>query len=124
VSNPFDSDIPGLLDVQTRAAGPQGALPLTAEILRTQPSGNLFGWSQNAGMGWAPSALGGKEFLILSTHGGVRAPDGTPIALGYHTGHWEIGLLVEAAAHVFRDARAIPFAAACACLRHRSRESA
>ena len=26
------------------------------------------------------------------------APDGTPIALGYHTGHWEIGLLVEAAA--------------------------
>jgi putative YjhG/YagF family dehydratase len=113
VNNPFDSDAPGLLDVRTRAAGPQGALPLTAELLRSQPSGNLFGWSQNAGMGWAPSALGGKEFLILSTHGGVRAPDGTPIALGYHTGHWEIGLLVEAAAHVFRDARAIPFAAAC-----------
>ena len=49
-------------------------------------------------MGWDPSALGGKEFLILSTHGGIRAPDGTPIALGYHTGHWEVGLLVEAAA--------------------------
>ena len=113
MNNPFDSDAPGLLDVRTRAAGPQGALPLTAELLRSQPSGNLFGWSQNAGMGWAPSALGGKEFLILSTHGGVRAPDGTPIALGYHTGHWEIGLLVEAAARVFRDARAIPFAAAC-----------
>src|SRR5918996_4963666 len=113
MDNLFDSEIPGLFDVYTRAAGPQGSLPFTADMLRTLPSGDLFGWSQNAGMGWAPSALGGKEFLILSTHGGVRAPDGTPIALGYHTGHWEIGLLVEAAAHVFREAGATPFAAAC-----------
>jgi putative YjhG/YagF family dehydratase len=113
VSNPFDSEAPGLLDVRTYAAGPTGSLPLTPEMLKTAPSGNLFGWSQNAGMGWAPSALGAKEFLMLSTHGGVRAADGTPIALGYHTGHWEIGLLVQAAAHVFRDAGAIPFAAAC-----------
>jgi putative YjhG/YagF family dehydratase len=60
-----------------------------------------------------PSALGGKEFLMLSTHGGIRAPDGTPIALGYHTGHWEVGLLVEAAAHVFKASGAVPFAAAC-----------
>ena len=51
--------------------------------------GDLFGWTQNAGMGWEPSAMTGREFLILSTHGGIRAPDGTPIALGYHTGHWE-----------------------------------
>src|SRR5918996_4629923 len=113
MDNLFDSEIPGLFDVYTRAAGPQGSLPFTADMLRTLPSGDLFGWSQNAGMGWAPSALGGKEFLILSTHGGVRAPDGTPIALGYHTGHWEIGLLVEAAAHVFREGGAVPFAAAC-----------
>jgi putative YjhG/YagF family dehydratase len=111
--NPFDSDTAGLLDVHTHAVGPSGSLPLTAEMLRNLPSGHLFGWSQNAGMGWNPSAVGGKEFLILSTHGGIRAPDGTPIALGYHTGHWEIGLLVEAAAHVFREAGAIPFAAAC-----------
>ena len=27
-----------------------------------------------------------------------RAPDGSPIALGYHTGHWEVGKLVQAAA--------------------------
>ena len=79
-------------------------------MLRDRPSGDLFGWSQNAGMGWAPSALGGKEFLILSTHGGIRAPDGTPIALGYHTGHWEVGLLMEAAADEFKRAGAIPFA--------------
>jgi xylonate dehydratase len=113
MDNLFDSEIPGLFDVYTRAPGPQGSLPFTAEMLRTLPSGDLFGWSQNGGMGWTPSALGGREFLILSTHGGVRAPDGTPIALGYHTGHWEIGLLVEAAAHVFREAGAIPFAGAC-----------
>jgi putative YjhG/YagF family dehydratase len=111
-TNPFDSD-DDILDVATRASGPAGALPLTAEMLRNAPSGNLFGWSQNAGMGWAPAALGGKEFLILSTHGGVRAPDGTPIALGYHTGHWEVGLLVEAAARVIKAEGAIPFAAAC-----------
>jgi putative YjhG/YagF family dehydratase len=90
-----------------------GTLPLTAEMLRERPSGDLFGWTQNAGMGWSPSALGGKEFLMLSTHGGIRAPDGTPIALGYHTGHWEVGLLLEAAAEVFKSAGAIPFAASC-----------
>jgi putative YjhG/YagF family dehydratase len=82
-------------------------------MLRERPSGDLFGWTQNAGMGWNPAALGGKEFLMLSTHGGIRAADGTPIALGYHTGHWEVGLLLEAAAGVFKTAGAIPFAAAC-----------
>jgi putative YjhG/YagF family dehydratase len=111
--NPFDSDDPRLFDVSTRAAGPAGALPLTAAMLRERPSGDLFGWTQNAGMGWNPAALGGREFLMLSTHGGIRAADGTPIALGYHTGHWEVGLLLEAAAGVFKTAGAIPFAAAC-----------
>src|SRR5579871_4912662 len=112
--NPFfDSDDPAIYDVPTRAPGPSGSLPLTEHILRTWPSGDLFGWSMNAGMGWAPEALGGKEFLILSTHGGLRAPDGTPIALGYHTGHWEVGLLVEAAARELKSAGAIPFAGAC-----------
>jgi xylonate dehydratase len=111
--NPFDSDDPRLFDVSTRAAGPKGALPLTAQMLRERPSGDLFGWTQNAGMGWNPSALGGNEFLMLSTHGGIRAADGTPIALGYHTGHWEVGLLLEAAADVFKRAGAIPFAGSC-----------
>jgi dihydroxyacid dehydratase/phosphogluconate dehydratase len=64
-------------------------------------------------MGWAPEQLGGKEVLILSTHGGVRAPNGTPIALGYHTGHFEVGLLVEAAAQELKSAGAVPFAGAC-----------
>ena len=59
---------------------------------------NSFGLTQDAGMGWDPAKLGGQEFLLLSTHGGLRAEDGTPIALGYHTGHWEVGLLVAEAA--------------------------
>jgi len=111
--NLFDGGGPELLDISSHAPGPSGALPFTESMLRERPSGDLFGWSQNAGMGWTPSALGGKEFLILSTHGGIRAPDGTPIALGYHTGHWEVGLLMEAAANEFKRAGAIPFAAVC-----------
>jgi putative YjhG/YagF family dehydratase len=111
--NQFKTEDLSLFDVATHAPGPTGSLPLTAEMLRDRPSGDLFGWTQNAGMGWDPSALGGPEFLILSTHGGIRAPDGTPIALGYHTGHWEVGLLMEAAAREFKAAGAVPFAAAC-----------
>ena len=112
-TNPFDSDDPTLTDIRTRVPGPAGSLPFTAEMLRDRPSGDLFGWSQNAGMGWEPSAIGGREFLILSTHGGIRAADGTPVALGYHTGHWEVGLLMEAAAGVFKAGGAVPFAASC-----------
>ncbi|MFN3332531.1 MAG: YjhG/YagF family D-xylonate dehydratase, partial [Caldilinea sp.] len=51
-----------------------------------------------------------KEFLILSTQGGIRNPDGSPTALGYHTGHWEVGLLMQAAAEEFGRLDAIPFA--------------
>jgi len=111
--NDFDSADPAVFDVVTHAAGPAGSLPLTEEMLRDRPSGDLFGWTQNAGMGWEPAALGGREFLILSTHGGIRRSDGTPIALGYHTGHWEVGLLMEAAAAELKSAGAIPFAASC-----------
>ena len=100
-------------DVATHAPGPRGQLPITAEMLLTQPSGNLFGLSQNAGMGWAPEKLLGEQVLILSTHGGLRAPDGTPIALGFHTGHWELGALVAEAAITLKSLNAVPFAGAC-----------
>jgi putative YjhG/YagF family dehydratase len=84
-------------------------------MLLHRPSGETFGLAQDAGMGWDPAALGGsaKEFLILSTHGGIRAADGTPVALGYHTGHWEVGLLMDAAAKELKSLGAIPFAAYC-----------
>src|SRR5580704_5993959 len=102
-----------LRGVATHARGPTGALPLTPEMLLTQPSGNLFGLSQNVGMGWDPARLGGPEVLILSTHGGLRAEDGSPIALGFHTGHWEVGSLVAEAARELKGLHAIPFAGAC-----------
>src|SRR4029077_6015374 len=87
--------------------GPAGKLPLTPDTLREEPSGNLFGLTQNVGMGWSPRALEGPQYVIVSTHGGLRSEDGSPVALGYHTGHWEIGLLVRAAAEALRGAGAI-----------------
>ncbi len=99
-----------LYEVATHAAGPAGSLPLTDELLREAPSGDLFGLSQNVGMGWSPGKLGGKQFLLLSTQGGLRRDDGTPLALGYHTGHWEIGLLAKEAAMELTAGGAVPFA--------------
>ncbi len=102
-----------MLAVRTHSPGPAGALPLTAEMLLTEPSGNLFGLTQNAGMGWEPNRLLDPEFLILSTHGGLRAENGQPIALGFHSGHWEVGLLVAEAAREIKAMHATPFAGAC-----------
>lgn len=99
-----------LWDIQTHASGPQGSLPLTSDMLLDAPSGNIFALSQNAGMGWEPRELGRPQYLLLSTQGGIRAPDGKPVALGYHTGHWEVGLLMQAAADELRTHGAIPFA--------------
>ena len=99
-----------LFDVETTADGPSGALPLTEEFLRDSPSGDVFGLTQNAGMGWKASEVGREQFLILSTQGGVRADDGTPVALGYHTGQWEVGLLVREAAAELDRLGGLPFA--------------
>ena len=109
----FDSGAPDMYQIKTRATGPAGSLPITEDMLLHSPSGDLFGMTQNAGMGWNAAEVGRKQFLILSTQGGLRAPDGQPIALGYHTGHWEIGLLVQAAAEEFRRLQTIPFAGFC-----------
>jgi putative YjhG/YagF family dehydratase len=91
----------------------EGKLALTESMLLEEPSGNLFGLTQNVGMGWDPQEVGREQYLILSTHGGMRAEDGSPIALGYHTGHWEVNLLVRQAAETLREQGTIPFAAYC-----------
>jgi putative YjhG/YagF family dehydratase len=104
---------PAVWEITTSGTGPAGRLPLTAEMLLERPSGDIFGLTQNAGMGWAPHELGRPQFLMLGTNGGIRAPDGRPIALGYHTGHWEIGLLMHAAADELRALECLPFAAFC-----------
>lgn len=108
--NQFESSDPNLYEVTTHAPGPVGRLPLQADWLRETPSGHLFGWMMDAAMGWTPEHLGRNEFLILSTQGGIRAADGKPSALGYHTGHWEVGLLAQAAAEELTRLGAIPFA--------------
>jgi putative YjhG/YagF family dehydratase len=111
----FDEIVGGAApaEVKTAGAGPAGRLPLTAEMLLERPSGDIFGWTQNAGMGWDPRELGRPQYLILSTQGGIRAADGRPIALGYHTGHWEIGLLLQAAAEELTALGGMPFAGYC-----------
>jgi putative YjhG/YagF family dehydratase len=107
----FDSGDESLYSIATTADGPAGSLPLEAERLASMSSGELFGWTQNVSMGLHPMRLSSRELLILSTMGGVRGPDGETVALGYHTGHWELGLLVEAAARELTEIGAIPFAA-------------
>ncbi len=102
-----------IADTRTHGTGPSGQIPITPDMLLNEPSGNLFGMTQNAGMGWDPDDVGLTQYLILSTHGGLRAEDGSPLALGYHTGHWEVNLLVRAAAETIRQQRGLPFAAYC-----------
>lgn len=106
----LDSADSNLWDVETRGDGPEGSLPLDAGMLLDLPSGDLFGLTQNAGMGWRPDQLLRNQYLILSTQGGIRGEDGKPIALGYHTGHYEVGLLMRAAAAEFDRLDGLPFA--------------
>ena len=106
----LDSADPGLYRIHTNGPGPVGKLPFTEQMLLDSPSGDLFGMTQNAGMGWEPHELLRPQFLILSTQGGIRSEDGRPIALGYHTGHWEVGLLMRAAAEEFKRLECLPFA--------------
>ena len=93
--------------------GPRGRLPVTEETLRSAPCGDLFGMTQDAGMGWSASALNRKQILILSTRAGLRRDDGQPLALGYHTGNWELGLLEQEAARTLREHGVLPYAACC-----------
>ena len=110
LSNLLDGDTDNIFEIQTSGAGPAGSLPLTDEMLRHSPSGDLFGLTQNAGMGWDPQQLLRPQYLILSTQGGIRGEDGKPIALGYHTGHWEVGLLMRAVAERLCELECLPFA--------------
>ena len=111
ISGILDSGLPDLFNIETISDGPAGSLPLTEEMLRESPSGDLFGLTQSAGMGWDPQTLCWDQVLILSTQGGIRGEDGKPIALGYHTGHWEVGLLMKAAAEQLTRLERVPFAA-------------
>jgi len=109
----LDSRDEAIFDVTTKGAPPAGSLPLTDEMLRTWACGDLFGLTQAAGMGWPLKEMLGPQMLILGTMGGIRAPDGTPVALGFHTGHFEVGLLMQAAAQQVKALGGVPFASYC-----------
>lgn len=102
----IDDTIP----VHTAAEGPAGKSLITGEQLRSALSGEIFGMTQNAGMGWNPLLLNRPQYLILGTMGGIRREDGSPLALGYHTGHWEIGVMMEEIAEELTANQGIPFA--------------
>lgn len=103
----------GLYEVATNAPGTRGELPVSENVLAEAPSGDLFGLIQNVGMGWEPSQASADAYVLLSHQGGLRRPDGRPIALGYHTGQFELGLLMQAAAEELRTLGCTPFAGFC-----------
>jgi hypothetical protein len=63
----FQSEKTSVYNIQTVADGPAGNLPLTDQMLRQSPSGDLFGLSQNVGMGWNAAGAADRQVLILST---------------------------------------------------------
>lgn len=99
--------------VRTKMPARSGELPFTEAMLRERPSGDLFGWSHNVAMGAHADLMTSNQVLILTTAGGIRADDGTPVALGYHTGHWEVAMVAAEAAGEFKQAGWLPFAAHC-----------
>ncbi|KMY23939.1 dehydratase [Actinobaculum suis] len=101
---------PEFYHVDTHAPGPKGRLPLTAKQLREAPSGVLFSMTQGVGMGWDPETIGQDDVMIISTLGGMRGEDGTPTALGLHTGHFELGMLIEEAANELKRQGDVPYA--------------
>lgn len=111
ISEIYRSDDDTLYKATTNAPGPQGKLPLTAEMLMEHPSGDIFGMTMNAGMGWEPDKLLGTQVMVIGTVGGIRGADGKPVALGLHTGHYETSMLMDAAAREVTAADGVPYAA-------------
>ncbi|WP_226570870.1 YjhG/YagF family D-xylonate dehydratase [Mangrovibacter yixingensis] len=99
-----------IYQVRTHAKGPEGELPLTADMLINRPSGDIFGMTMNAGMGWAPEELDQDSVLLISTLGGLREPQGKPVALALHQGHYELDIQLRAAAQELKSQHALPYA--------------
>jgi putative YjhG/YagF family dehydratase len=78
----------------TSASGPGGSLPLTADEMRTWSSGDIFGLTQDSGMGMTPALMKQDQVMVLTTMGGLKFADGRPAAYGLHTGHWQIDSMV------------------------------
>lgn len=110
MSGLFEPAREDLYDVRSQADGPGGALPLTDDLLRHAPSGTVFGMTQNVGMGADPARSADPGVLVLSTQGGLRRADGSMAALGYHTGHYELGTMAGAIAEELTGRGFLPYA--------------
>lgn len=110
VAKLFEDISPQAYRAQTHANGPQGSLPVTAEMLRKLPSGNIFGMTINAGMGWTPDTLAQGDVLILSTAGGMKNSDGKTVAVGLHNGHFDLDIQVREAAQAISSSGLVPHA--------------
>lgn len=110
LDNIYSDQLEGIYDSPTHAEGAEGELPLTEEYLREHPSGDMFGMTLNAGMGWKPCELANDSVMMISTLAGLRSPDGTPKALALHTGGYELGVQLAAAADVFKENQKLPYA--------------
>lgn len=110
VKNLFKENNNNIYNIRSHAEGPKGSLPLTSDMLINKPSGDIFGMTMNAGMGWDPNNLIGNEVLLISTLGGIRNPDGSPTALALHQGHYELDIQMKAAADTLSSNHAIPYA--------------
>ena len=83
---------------RARTAG----FPSPTTCSATPPAATCSAGPRTSAWACGPSCSAARSSSSCRTHGGLRADDGSPIALGYHTGHWEVGLLVKAAAEEFR----------------------
>ncbi|MDR0816777.1 MAG: YjhG/YagF family D-xylonate dehydratase [Desulfovibrio sp.] len=110
INSIFDEKNNKIYNAKTNDSGPKGSLPLTPELLVNSPCGDIFGMTLNAGMGWKPEKLLGPDIMLVGTLGGIRKEDGTPTALGLHIGHWELGLLMRAAADEVSKFNGLPYA--------------
>ncbi|TCS76769.1 YjhG/YagF family D-xylonate dehydratase [Pectinatus cerevisiiphilus] len=107
----YQNEDPSLYqDLATHADGPDGNLPLTPELLKQSPSGNIFGMTVNAGMKWDPKTLANGDIMLISTKGGIRTDDGHTVAVGLHPGHFELGTLLTEAANTFKQLGYVPHA--------------
>lgn len=110
MSGPFAPAREDLYEVRSQADGPSGSLPLTDDLLRHAASGTIFAMTQNVGMGAEPARSGDPGVLLLSTQGGMRRADGAPLALGYHTGHYELGTIAASVAEDLTGRGFLPYA--------------
>ena len=67
IKNLYTNEPQGIYDAVTHADGPKGTLPLTPDMLKTLPSGNIFGMTMNAGEGWSTDTLANGDVMIIST---------------------------------------------------------